>query len=319
VSIIIPTWNGRALLERNLPSVRAALAAHPAGGEVIVVDDGGDDDSAAWIKATQTWARCVERAANGGFAAAINDGVAAARHDLVLLLNNDMRVEPAFLAALTAPFSGAAPPFAVVPRIINRTYGGDEAISACRFRFGLLETIFPERKGRSGDAGATVAPIAAWATGEVLFACGGAAAIDRRRWLELGGLDPLFAPFYWEDVDLSWRARKRGWTILHVPSSVVHHEHAATIGARFDAADVRVIFERNRLLFQWKNLTSARLTASLLAWLPLRLARALYGRPDFLRGFLGAVRRLPAALAGRRRERAAQRLRDEAILERFRA
>jgi len=324
VSVIIPSWNGRALLERNLPFVRAALDVHAPGGEVIVVEDGGEDGSAAWLAAEQPWARSVVRASNGGFAAAINDGVAAARHPIVLLLNNDMRVEPGFLAPLCEPFSGAAPPFAVVPRIINRTYGGDESISACRFRRGLLETIFPERDGRPGGAAApggadASAPQGAPAAArEVLFACGGAAAVDRRRFLEMGGLDPLYAPFYWEDVDLSWRARKRGYAILHAQASVVHHEHAATIGARFAAADIKVIHERNRLLFQWKNLTSARLTFAFLAWLPLRLARAPFGRSEFLRGFLGALHRLPAALAARRRERAARRVGDEAILERFR-
>src|SRR4030095_3826855 len=105
-------------------------------------------------------------------------------------------------------------------------------------------------------------PLVSLAITEVLFACGGAAAYDRSLWVALGGLDPLYAPFYWEDVDLSWRARKRGWRIVHVPASVVHHEHSATIGSRFDARRVRIVYERNRLLFQWKNLTSMRLTAS---------------------------------------------------------
>ncbi len=154
---------------------------------------------------------------------------------------------------------------------------------------------------------------------EVLYACGGAAAFDRGRWLALGGLDPLFAPFYWEDVDLSWRARKRGWGIVHVPASVVHHEHSATIGARFDRREVAAIHERNRLLFQWKTITSPGMTAVHLAWLPARIVRALAGRPAFLRGLAMAAGRAGEALRGRRIEKAAQRRTDREIFRAFRA
>ncbi len=307
-SIVIPSWNGRAILERNLPSVRAALAAYPGGGEAVVVDDGSADSTPDFLASAHPWVRALVRAVNGGFAAAVNDGVREARHDLVVLLNNDMRVEEGFLAPLAAMLEAAPGRFAAVPIILNRTFGGDEAVTACRFRFGLVETVFPERRARTAGAGAPR---------EVLFACGGAAAIDRRLFLDLGGLDPLYAPFYWEDVDLSWRARKRGLAIVQAPGSVVHHEHGATIGARFEERIVRAVYERNRLLFQWKNLTSVRLTASHLLWLGPRLLRAPFGRADFLRGFAGAARRLPTALAARRRERAAAKLRDESILARF--
>ncbi len=148
VSLVLPSWNGRALLERNLPSVREALAAHPAGGEAIVVDDGSGDGTSAWIATAHPWARCLVRAENQGFGAAVNHGVAAARHGIVVLLNNDVRVEERFLEPLTAAFaSGGGRIFAVVPTIMNRTFGGNEAVTACRFRYGLLETLFPERNG----------------------------------------------------------------------------------------------------------------------------------------------------------------------------
>ena len=316
VSIVIPTWNGREILERNLPSVKAALLAYVPGGEALIVDDGSTDGSLEWLAREHPWARTLGRAVNEGFGAAVNTGVAAARSEIVVLLNNDIRVEADFLGTLTAPFEGASDLFSTTPRIVNRTWGGDEAVTRCDFRLGLFATTFPER----GDdaAAARTAPTEPAGVSEVLFACGGAAAYDRSLWLALGGLDPLYAPFYWEDVDLSWRARKRGWRILHVPSSVVHHEHSATIGSRFETRGVRVVYERNRLLFQWKNLTSWRLTASHLLWLPVRLARALFGRPEFLRGFAQAAGRLGDALRGRRLQRALARVPDEELLRRFR-
>jgi GT2 family glycosyltransferase len=236
-----------------------------------------------------------------------------------------MRVERGFLSPLTAPFSSEEGLFSTTPRIFNRSFGGDEAVTACRFRRGLFETIFLERARAAEGAERESDPNERAGTrsgvrlpdSEVLFACGGAAAFDRSLWLALGGLDPLFAPFYWEDVDLSWRARKRGWRILHVPESVVHHEHSATIGARFDRRQVIDIYERNRLLFQWKNLTSPRLTASHLAWLPFRLVRAAATRPEFLRGFTMALPRIGEARRARRFERTIEKLTDEAILAKF--
>jgi GT2 family glycosyltransferase len=314
VSIVIPTWNGREILERNLPSVEEALARYADGGETIVVDDGSTDGTASWIASAHPGVRLLARAANEGFGAAANAGVAAARFGHVVLLNNDMRVEPDFLRGLIAPFAGGEDLFASTPRIVNRTFGGDEAVTAGGFRLGLFETRFPQRGSAPGASSQDEGDGNA---SEVLFACGGAAAFDRGRWLALGGLDPLYAPFYWEDVDLSWRARKRGWRIVHVPSSVVHHEHSATIGTRFTGRMVRAIYERNRLLFQWKNITSRRLAAVHLAWLPLRIARALAGRPDFLKGFYMASRRLGDALRGRRIEKAVSRRSDEELLRAF--
>ena len=347
ISIVIPSWNGREILARNLPSVEAALAMYPGGGEAIVVDDGSRDGSAAWLASVHPSIRVLANKSNEGFGKSVNSGVASARFGHVMLLNNDIRVEPDFLAPLMTPFDSAEDLFATTPCIINNTWGGDEAVTACMFRFGLIETVFPERSRESTittpmaatgcsekkpspvdepharTLGVRVPPadgiVAGPAPREVLFACGGAAVFDRRRWMELGGLDPLYSPFYWEDVDLSWRARKRGLRIVHAPSSRVHHEHGATIGARFDRGSVRAIYERNRILFHWKNITSARLTAVHLAWLPLRAARAVAGRPDFLKGLAMAIGRLGPVLRARRTERDLAQRSDDEILCAFRA
>ena len=112
------------------------------------------------------------------------------------------------------------------------------------FRRGLLDVVFPGR-APGAVAGGGVVPI--------LYATGGAAAYRRERFLELGGFDPIYHPFYWEDADLGWRAWRRGWTNVQVPASEVEHRGGETIGMRFESRRVKETYERNRLLFMWSN------------------------------------------------------------------
>ena len=102
-SLVIPNWNGRELLARFLPSWVAAIAEHP-GSEVIVVDNGSTDGSADWIRVASPEVRCW-RSKNLGFGGGSNAGFRAAKNDVVVLLNSDMRVEPDFLAPLLDGFT----------------------------------------------------------------------------------------------------------------------------------------------------------------------------------------------------------------------
>jgi len=103
-SIVIPNWNGRDLLEKYLPSVRAAALRLP-GSEVIVVDNGSTDGSAAFVRERFPEIRIIALPQNLGFGGGSNAGFRAANNEVVVLLNSDMRVEPDFLAPLLAGFS----------------------------------------------------------------------------------------------------------------------------------------------------------------------------------------------------------------------
>src|SRR5207302_8680 len=81
------------------------------------------------------------------------------------------------------------------------------------------------------------------------FGGGGSCAFDRRKFLELGGFDPLLAPFYLEDTDLGYMAWKRGWKVLYQPKSVVYHEHRGTIGKRFTEQQIQAVLKKNFILF----------------------------------------------------------------------
>src|SRR5918911_1402620 len=111
VSVIIPTWNGRELLAEFLPSVLAALGEyrdrHASAVELLVVDDASTDDTLDWLAAThggQSALRVVALAENLGFLRAVNRGFAEARHEIVFLLNNDVRVAADAIAPLVRHF-----------------------------------------------------------------------------------------------------------------------------------------------------------------------------------------------------------------------
>ena len=91
-SIVIPNWNGRDLLEKYLPSVIAGLEDHP-GSEIIVVDNGSDDGSAELVRERFPQVTVLALPRNLGFGGGSNAGFRAAKNDIVVLLNSDMRVE----------------------------------------------------------------------------------------------------------------------------------------------------------------------------------------------------------------------------------
>jgi O-antigen biosynthesis protein len=312
VSIVIPNWNGRALLAEFLPSVIAAAEKYReqtgAESEIIVVDDASTDDSVAWLsKNYNSTVRVVAREQNGGFAGASNSGFRAARHPFVLLLNNDILVEPDAIAPLLAHFDDGKV-FAVCCKAFRLgTDLFDGAGKLGRFSKGswrvfLSYDILPARLPASPS------PFYSF------VASGGYSAFDREKLIALGGFCELLSPFYWEDVDLCYRAWKRGWTIHYEPSSIVYHKSSATIGQKFKPRHVRIISERNRLLMHWMNLHDRRWFALHLFWLAIKLCGAIFSLDRVMwSAFLSALSQLPEALRIRSSERAEQTRTDREI------
>ena len=290
-SVVIPNWEGKDLLEKYLPSVLAALAGNPAN-EVIVVDNGSTDGSADFLRARFPSVRVLALPRNLGFGGGSNEGFRAARNDVVVLLNSDMRVDPGFLAPLLEGFHDPDV-FAVSCQI----FLSDPARR--REETGLTQ-------GWWQDGGLRVTHRADPEVND-LFPCfyggGGSCAFDRRKFLELGGFDPLLAPFYLEDTDLGYLAWKRGWKVLYQPRSVVYHEHRGTIGKRFREDQIQAVLKKNYLLFCWKNIHEWRRLAShfFFAYAGAVLSAAFGdapGRPN-LTALWRAFRQLPRAMRSR--------------------
>jgi GT2 family glycosyltransferase len=308
VSVVIPTWNGRRLLERFLPSVLVAADRYRettgADVEIIVVDDGGTDDTAFWLaEAYPGRVELLMKRRNEGFAHACNTGFEHARHPVVFLLNNDVEVDPDAIAPLVSHF--ASPDvFAVASLTSNLETGAESGVGKLgAFSRGFLRVH------------ASYMPLRAEGEWPSIFASGGAAAFSREKLAALGGFDTLYAPFYWEDVELSYRAWKRGLRVLFEPRSRVRHQVSSTIGKTFARHDVRAIEHRNRLLAHWVNLHDPEL------WLRHRARVALLGisapfRLDFafLDGLMQALGRRSDAMRRRREERNAATRGDRDVL-----
>jgi len=267
VSLIIPSWNGKKLLEKNLPRVLKAL---PKDGELIVVDDGSKDDSLSYlkeIKKREGRLRLVVNNRNLGFVRSCNRGVKRARGDLVALINNDVIPRKGFLAPALRHFDDPTV-FAVSFKEVGSKWGSWARV----FWRGGFFNYLPGRKTNRPH-------ISGWANG-------GSAIFRKSMWLKLGGLDRLYEPFYWEDLDLSYRAWKRGWRVVWEPEAKVRHEHASTI-SRFDPWYISIVRERNQLLFIWKNITDPRLRLSHFFGL---IGRVLTG-PNYLKVIIQAKKR----------------------------
>lgn len=282
-SIVIPNYNGRKLLEKNLPAVLKACqnwSKSPSadGWEMVVVDDASTDDSIGFLQKNYPQIKIVEHKKNQRFAENCNSGVKAAKGEIVVLLNNDVAPEADFLEPLIRHFRD--------PKV---------------FAVGCLEK--DEREGKIILSGRSEGKfqrgfLIHWRAkdqnqNETLWATGGSLAADREKWLKLGGMDDLFRPAYWEDIDLSWRARKAGWKILFEPNSIVNHEHETTNLSVFGRKQMKKSAYKNQFLFVWKNAGFGLLIQHLI-WLPFHLFKAvLAGDWLFWQGFFQALKQTP--------------------------
>jgi GT2 family glycosyltransferase len=301
-SILILNWNGRHFLEALLPSVRVAVERCPGNHEVIVIDNGSTDDSVGLLAERFPWARLVRLPENRFFIRGNRAGVEAATRDILVFLNNDMRVEPDFLVELLAPF-GPPDLFAVTARIaMDAEHKVETGRTRLQFRSGAFHAL------QSDGPEAPLIP--------AMWAGGGSSAFDRRKYAELGGFEDLYDPFYVEDMSLSYQAWRRGWRVVFAPKALVHHVHRGTSARAFGKGFVERMDRRNRELFFWRAVTDLRMCAAhalLLSWNVLKEARGV-GGALLLRALLAAVPRLHRALLSRARLRAVARRSDREVL-----
>lgn len=257
LSIVIPNWNGRVLLEKFLPTVVQSARAYEATSgqpsEILVADDASTDDSESWLRAHFSGVRFENGSRQQGFAPTANRGVRAARFALVYLVNSDVALAPDTLPPLAAHFRDANV-FAATGNAYDFVTGVLRgAGQRGAFRRGFL---------RVHSRFFVPAPSAEMAPLVTIFATGGSSLFDRAKFLALGGFNEMLAPYGWEDVELSLRAWKQGFEVRYEPRSAIWHQFSSTIGASVPRRRVSAAYERNRLLMQWLHLDTRGQAAS---------------------------------------------------------
>jgi len=256
VTVIVPVWNGRALLQNLLRSLRAQT--HPIA-EILVVDNGSTDG--ARELAEESEARVIRMGENAGFARAINRGIAECRTARLAIVNSDVEAAPDWLAQLAAALDDESAWFAIgkILQAADRTRldGTFDALTAsgCAWRVGHDRADGAEFGRRQ----------------RVFFPPGTAALFRRELFQRVGGFDESFES-YMEDVELGLRCALAGLSGSYVPEAVAWHRGSATLG-KWHARTVRLM-ARNQVLLVAKHYPAGMLARCAR---PILMGQGLWG------------------------------------------
>jgi GT2 family glycosyltransferase len=234
VTVAILCWNGRKLLEKNLPSViKASENKKNNIIEIIVVDDFSTDNSIEFIEKNYPKIRIIKHNKNFGYARACNTAMREAKSPLVTLLNLDVVPQADFLASSLNHFQDNK----VFSVSFNEGKFGPGKLCV---KNGFIE-IEPSKVSKNFV--------------ETDWPSGGSAVFNKKIWELLGGMNEVFLPFYFEDVDLGVRAKKLGYISYWEPKCRVAHEHEGSINSNsFKSSYIDLIKKRNYIIFNWRNI-----------------------------------------------------------------
>lgn len=248
VSVIIPNYNGKGLLQRNIPSLFEALDYAQCDYEIIVVDDCSSDDSIVFLQQHYPQIRRLKNRVNLGFSATCNRGLQHARKQLVCMSNTDVTFSKEYFAC-ALPYFDDDNVFAVKGVIANyqddpQQLLNEEHTSKLYYKRGFLR--FDQRVEPSRDLSGNIN------SQFVLLGC--CFVGERKKLLELGGYNEIFSPYYWEDSDLPLRAMRKGYRLIYAPECRVFHQVSSTISTTQSHLKRRLVSIRNKIMFTWFHL-----------------------------------------------------------------
>lgn len=241
VSIIIPVYNQLAYTAACLESI--ASIPTDVGYEVLVVDDASSDDTQAWLGRCRG-VRVLRNRRNKGFIGTCNRGAKHARGRYLVFLNNDTRVTAGWLDALVDTFRARPDAGIVGARLV--------------FADGTLQEaggiVFRDATGWNFGRGDDPDRPEYRFVSEADYVSGACLAIERERFAALGAFDKHYAPAYYEDTDLCFKARRAGLKVLYQPASTVIHFEGATSGTDETTGAKRYqVVNREKFLERWAD------------------------------------------------------------------
>ena len=297
ISIVIPSWNGIDLLHKCLDSIYKLDEFKDSINEVVVIDDFSTDGTSEFVRERFPQVKLFRNKKNMGFGWTCNRGVKEAANELIVLINNDIIVTRDFIRPLKEHFRDEKV-FAVTPKL----YGWDWKTFLWGMHMGRVQDGYIRlwNEAETGNSDRIYEPSPS------IFAIGGAMVFRRNDFLWLGGFDEIYRPNCWEDIDISYRAWKRGLKVIYEPKSLLYHKGRATLSYE------RHKEIKNELSFMWKNITDRDLLKEHFN----ALSRLLYqNRRPFLRGFIWSLYYLPKTLTHRFKDRRYICVRDKKIID----
>jgi len=273
ISVIIPVYKNYELFLKYLEINKKYLT----GCEVIVMNDYPLENISQKVKKILPTVIVINNKKNLGFAGNVNSGVKKSTRNYILLINSDVILKDCSFLNSLEYFKKNQKLFAVGFAQIEKD-GKIVGSNRGYFKNGLINHDFLQPTTYNLQP--------------TFWAEGGSSIFKKQLFIDLGMFDDLFNPFYWEDVDLSYRAWKSGYQILYDPNIKVEHHHESTIGKYFDKKKVLKIAFCNQIIFQWKNLTDKDLILKHL----LNILKLI-----FIPGFFDALIRLPKILQARQK------------------
>jgi GT2 family glycosyltransferase len=277
-SLFLITWNSAPFLQRCLAGI--AQQTH-RDLELIHIDNGSSDDCAAIVRAAFPDARQILNSDNRGFAAAVNQGIAASKGDHIVLCNPDAFLAGDYVERVIAELEAAGDDFGMATGKLMRAAGREIAPTDCVDSKGIRMTrtgrhfdigqglrdgaddrgirVVAQSRGREGAAVSTARPRDPETPRlHEVFGVSGAAAVYSRCFIDDVSIDGEFLDedffSYREDADVAWRGRLLGWRALYVPDAVGWHVRTVTPRARRGLSPgVNRDSVKNRFLLRLKN------------------------------------------------------------------
>lgn len=304
VSVIIPNHNGMA----HLPTCLAALRAQTYSPcEVILVDNASTDESVEFTRREFPEVKVIRLPQNRVFAGAVNEGIRAARGEIIALLNNDTEAEPCWLSELVAAL--CREPSAGMAASKMRLFDRRDTLHSAGDAFGrdglpINRGVWQKDEGQFDDARFVFAP------------CGGAAAYRKAMLDQIGLFDEELVA-YCEDVDLAWRAQLAGWRCVYAPRAVVYHKLSATGGGRlasyYVGRNVIWVMAKNYPSELWRrNWRRILMTQLRITWDAMKAWRGAAARTR-LRGQVAGLLGLGRMLRQRRAVQATRTITDDEL------
>jgi GT2 family glycosyltransferase len=284
ISVIIPHWNAKHLLETCLTALRRQTFRD---FETILVDNGSEDGSPDYVRTSFPEVKLLALPDNRGFTGGVLVGYEQASGELIVLLNNDTEADSRWLEEIRKASHAYPEAGSFASKMIY--FDERSRIENCGFDMGIAGSVVD--LGRDELCGPE------WSQPRKVFGgCGGAVAYRRRMLEDVGFLDADFVMIY-EDTDLSFRAQLRGYECVYVPDAIVYHRYRVTIGK---VPSRQVFYSQRNIEFVYlKNMPLALILRSLPQRLLYEVGAAIYfckkrNGSAFLRAKLDVLRCLPS-------------------------